>query len=187
MSMRGAWLVVMLATAAALPAQSTAACDRGGVLSAAGIGPLRVGMPADSLERVCSVLSKAFVPEYSTTSYAIRVGADTVFAWVGGGRVERLQTRSPAHRTHDSLGVGSAVQRILHLPDVRGGVGDGANMYVLYPASGPHCGLSFWLDDTTATMLSRAKGDPLRLLAMRGGGSVVEVDIRGPCKPGKQP
>ena len=185
--MRGVLLVIVVASAGALCAQPTAECDRGGVLSAAGIGPLRVGMPADSLERVCTVLSKAFVPEYSITSYAIRAGADTAFVWVRSGRVETIRTRSPLHLTRDSLGVGAAAQRILHLPDVKGGAGETANMYVIYPTSGPHCGLSFWLDGATATMLSTARGDPLRLLAMRGAGTVVEVEIRGECKPEKQP
>jgi hypothetical protein len=176
-----AWLALIVA----LPvgAQSTAACDRGGALSAAGIGPLRIGMRIDSLGSTCRVISKRFVAEYSATLYEVRVGADTAGVWEHNGTVGLITIDSPVHRTRDSLGVGSATAQVLHLADVTGSAGDGD--YVLYTRSGLHCGLTFHLDPETSQMMSGAKGDALRLLQMRGSGVVSSVSIRGECPRGK--
>jgi hypothetical protein len=86
----------------------TEACDRGGVLSAAGIGPLRVGMTIDSLERTCRIVERKYITTYTRTRYAVRLGADTVAVWEMNGRVDWIETTSPIHRTRDSLGVGSS-------------------------------------------------------------------------------
>lgn len=150
-------------------------------MSAAGIGPLRVGITADSLRRVCRIVSSHEVREYEHTIHRVRIGSDTVRAFEREKRIAWIEVESPGFRTPDSLGVGSNANAILHLPDVTGGAGDGTNTFVLYPRSGAHCGLSFWLDATTAEMINRTRGDQLRLLGMRGAGVIVQVDIHGQC------
>jgi hypothetical protein len=107
--------------------------------------------------------------------------ARTVSAFVRGGRIEWLEVRSPVHRTRDSLGVGSPAELLLDLPDLTGGVGDGNGTFEVNARSGELCGLVFWLDENTATMLTAAKGDRLRHLRMRGGGRIVSIDVHGSC------
>lgn len=176
--------IALAACVALAPAhgQSTAECDRGGLLSPAGIGPLKIGITPDSLARVCRIISRREVPEYSITVFGVRVGSDTIQVNVRGGRVEYFEVRSPVHRTRDSLGVGSAVALLLDQADLGSGVGDGAGTFAIYPQSGALCGLVFWLDGNTADMLAAAKGDHLRLLRMRGGGRITSIDVHGTCK-----
>lgn len=163
--------------------QSTAECDRGGVLSPSGIGPLRIGMTVDSMAKVCRVVSKRLVAEYELTIHQVRIGADTLSVWERPkGRIELIQITSPIHRTRDSVGVGSSAQSLLDLPDVKGGVGDGTDAYAIYGQTGPLCGLVFWIDGETAEMINRTKGDGLRMLRMRGGGRIVSIDVHGACK-----
>jgi hypothetical protein len=173
--------VLGLALAIAIPAhaQSTAECDRGGTLSPAGIGPVRIGMRVDSLAARCRIIARRFVSEYMRTLYEVRIGADTAFVWEAGGVVDLINVDSPVHRTADSLGVGSSAARLLHLPGITGGAGDGD--YVLSTRTGPHCGLSYHLDPTTSDMMSSVKGDAIRMLEMRGGGVVSAISIRGEC------
>ena len=183
--MRRAWFVIVVFAAASLDAQPTAACDRGGLLTPAGIGPLRVGMPVDSLATACRVFAREFVPEYQMTRHQVRVGADTVEVWEQGGRVSFIRIDSPAHRTSDSLGVGSAVEQVLHIESITGEHADGG--YILYARAGSYCGLTFHLDPRTSEMMNNVKGDQLRMLAMRGAGTVRGIEVRGECKPAKQP
>jgi len=173
--------VLFLLLAPAAHAQGTAECDRAQVLSAAGIGTLRIGITRDSLHRVCHVVRSRQGADYQVTIHDVRVGSDTVRVFERQGRVEWIEVDSPRFRTGDSLGAGTPAVTILNLPDVHGGPGDGTNTFALSPRSGVHCGLTFWLDPRTAEMLNAARGDRLRLLGMRGGGIVTQVDIHGEC------
>lgn len=160
------------------------ACDRAGTISAKGIGPLRIGMTIDSLARTCGVVERRYSSANTTREYAIRVGTDTLTVYETNGRVDLIQTTSAIHRTRDSLGVGSTLARLLMLPDIDGGPGDGTDRYEVHATSGEHCGIIFWLDAATAEILGRTKGNVARALGMRGGnGVVVEVSVRGACPP----
>lgn len=171
-------------TIAAQSAAETDKCDRGGSLSAHGVGPVRIGMTFDSLSRACRLLDAGrFVPEHSSTVHAVRVGADTVSVWVQNGKIIWIEIDSPVHRTRDSLGVGTSVERLLAIPDIAGGPADGNREYVVYARSGELCGLAFWLDEKTSAAMAVVRGDFPRILAMRGGGGVVvRIDVRGPCR-----
>ena len=168
-----------------LCAQPTAECDRGAVLTPAGLGPLRVGMPMDSVGRVCRIIPLEPLTADGMLRHQVRVGTDTVSVWESNGKVDFIRLDSPLHRTADSLGVGSSGEQILHLANVAGEAGDG--FYVLFTREGPLCGLLFYLDHKTAQMMEHARGDPLRTLAMRGAGVVVQIDVRGECRPGRGP
>ena len=136
-------------------------------------------MRADSLAARCRIIAKRLVSEYARTVYEVRIGADTALVWESGGAVDLISIDSPVHRTIDSLGVGTSAARLLHLPGVAGGAGDGD--YVLYTRTGPHCGLSFHLDPQTSEMMSSVRGDAIRMLEMRGAGVVTAISIRGEC------
>ena len=158
---------------------STDSCDRGGMLSAAGIGPLRIGLTIDSLAKVCRIVDS--VRDAGSTRYRVRIGADTTDVYEAGGRVFSISTGSPVHRTRDSLGVGSPVERLLDLPDLHG-VGFWPEAFVVHAQSGEHCGLGFWLDAKTAAAVSGVEGGIRRALGMRGAGGVVaSIEIRGAC------
>jgi hypothetical protein len=175
--------LALLLAATLAQAQPTAECDRGGLLTPRGIGPLAIGITDDSLARVCRIVSRDVVD--GSTVLAVRVGRDTVRAFADPvGRIAWIEVDSPRILTRDSLGVGSSAASILHLQDVSGDAG-GTNMFALSSKSGPHCGLTFWLDARTAEMLNAARGDRLRLLGMRGGGTVIQVDIHGECRDGR--
>jgi hypothetical protein len=140
-------------------------------------------MTTDSLARTCLVLSQDQVD--GSTRLLVRVGRDTVRAFADpGGRIAWIEIDSPRIRTRDSIGVGSPAASILHLPDVSGDVG-ATNTFALSPKTGPYCGLTFWLDPRTAEMLNATRGDRLRMLGMRGGGTVIQVVIHGECREGK--
>lgn len=177
-------VAALLLFASIAGAQPTSACNRTGLLSPNGIGGLLIGMPEDSAARVCPVVGRTPVREYDVTILAIRVGADTVRAFVREGRISWIEVETPRIRTIDSVGVGSSATLLLHLTDLSAGPGDGTNTFALSPRSGRLCGLTFWLDAATAAMLNAARGDRLRLLGMRGGGVITQVDIHGEC-PGK--
>ena len=175
--------VLALVLAASLAqAQSTPQCESR-LLSAKGAGAVAIGMTPDSLARVCRIVGQRKAPEYDLTIIDVLVGSDTVRAFAQRGRIAWIEVTSPRLRTTDSLGVGSSAASILHLPDVTGGPGDGTDTFALSAHSGPHCGLTFWLDSGTAEMLNAARGDRLHLLGMRGG-TVTRVDVRGAC-PGR--
>ena len=180
----------LLLVASLAGAQPISPCNRPGLLSPKGIGELAIGMPEDSVARLCTVLSRTKDREYELTILAVRVGTDTVRAFVREGRISWIEVQSPRIRTDDSVGVGASATSLLHLTEISAGPGDGANTFALSARSGPLCGLTFWLDAATAEMLNAARGDRLRLLGMRGGGMrgggvITQVDIHGEC-PGKR-
>jgi hypothetical protein len=71
----------------------------------------------------------------------VSFGRDALDAEIVDGRVWRLDIRSPAFRTTDSLGVGSPIGNLSRLGRVQGLVGVG----VLVVVSPDRCGLSFVL------------------------------------------
>ncbi len=178
---------IFLLVASQAVAQSTTDCDRGGVLTPRGVGPLTIGMTPNSLTKVCRVIGRRGVAEYSMMIFDVRVGLDTVQAFEQQGRIAWIEVHSAGIRTRDSVGVGSGAAVILQQPDLHSGPGDGTNTFMLAPRAGAHCGLVFWLDSRTAEMLNAARGDRLRLLAMRGAGTIIQIDIHGECRAGNTP
>ncbi len=109
-----------------------------------GIGAFQIGMSADSIGRVCSVVRDTIEVRgegLPVRVVAVSIGTDTVEAEIDSGRVWRIALTQARFRTRDSLGVGVSLVRLLSLPGVHGMMGEGA-LYVVSPA---RCGLSFRL------------------------------------------
>lgn len=116
------------------------------MIDSAGIGGVRIGMPADSVTARCDVVRDTIELRSEGQRERILVvslAGDTVNAEIDSSRVWRIEVLRPGPRTADSLGVGSPLSRLLSLPSVRGLTGEG-NLFVVSPA---HCGLSFELSE----------------------------------------
>lgn len=164
-------------------APRTSRCDESGALAPSRVGPLRVGMSLDSVRKVCVVTSDIAVAEYRARLLRVPAGPDTIQVWSYGRVIDWMEVPSPLFRTSDSLGVGVRIGQLLRLPDLTGGVGDGDDAYVVYARSGPVCGLSFWLDATTARAMAGATDVRAGLTPHSASGYVRSVDVRGDCKP----
>jgi hypothetical protein len=116
------------------------------VITRDGIGRLKIGMPADSVKAACHVVSDTVRPGPEGMSQRVLVvafGHDLLDAEIVNDSVWRLDVRSPAFKTPDSVGVGSPVGKLLaHWMAAEGVSGEG-NFAVV---SRIDCGLSFILD-----------------------------------------
>ena len=115
------------------------------------IGPLRIGMPVDSVPLVCPVQRDTTVRGVEgqmSRVLNVLVGNDTVFAEIADARVWRLLVRSQGLFTADSLSVGSSVLDLVALPSPNPMVGEG----YLYVATPAHCGMSFRLSVPPSTL-----------------------------------
>lgn len=142
-----AWLAV----ACSGPRDSTPAktverrCGNDRTLTGQGIGDLRVGATVNEVRALCDVLRDTILasaveggPEHRLL---VRLDEDTVAATVDGGRVWRIEVRSPRFRTADSLGVGSSVAELTRQPVEYIGYGEGGP----FVSVSRHCGLSLRL------------------------------------------
>jgi hypothetical protein len=126
-------------------AATAAAPECGGkVVRDYGVGALRIGDEIDSVRAHCSLvrdttaLGAEGMPSRKAT---VRFGDDSVIAEIVNGKVWRIEVRSSAFATTDSLRVGSPIARMLQLRNPRGLTGEGQ----LFLVSSDHCGLSFRL------------------------------------------
>ena len=114
-------------------------------LTGDGIGGLRVGRGVESLESDCVIVSDTIDPRgpegRPRRLVRVELGPDTVTAEIVEDRIFRLDVESPRIRTVDGLGVGSTIDELLQLQDLRGAAGEGR----LFAISPSHCGLSFGL------------------------------------------
>jgi hypothetical protein len=113
-------------------------------ISADGVGEVRIGVAIDAVKARCDVARDTVQPgpegmteRRSTVSFP----PDVLDAEIVNEKVWRLDVRSPAFRTGDSLGVGSTLGDLLRLPRVQGMIGEG----ILVVVSPDRCGLSFVL------------------------------------------
>ena len=109
-----------------------------------GVGPIRIGAKVDSVKRICAVtrdttqLGGEGMMERRVT---ISIPPGELDAEIVDDRVWRLDIRSAAFRTVDSLGVGSALGDLLRHPDPKPAAGEGIVVVMLRD----HCGMSFVL------------------------------------------
>ena len=111
-----------------------------------GIGSLRIGVTVSDIRKSCRVLRDTVeLADEGLPSRILTVdlGRDTLAAEVDSGRVWRIRVSQKRVQTSDSLGVGTALSRLLTLPEVHGLVGENA-LYVVAPT---RCGLSFRVTD----------------------------------------
>lgn len=125
------------------------------VITTNGIGRLKIGMAADSVKGQCNVISdtvRAGPEGMSQRVLVVAFGHDLVDAEIVNDRVWRLDVRSPAFQTADSVGVGSPIGKLLaHWKAEEGVTGEG-NFAVV---SRIDCGLSFILDGDIPPMRGR--------------------------------
>lgn len=116
-----------------------------GRLTGDGIGGLLVGRRVEELAGECVIVSDTVDPlgpeGMPRRLLRVELGPDTVTVEVADGRIFRLEIDSPRIRTMDALGVGSSIDELLAVPDLRGVSGEGR----LFAVSPSHCGLSFAL------------------------------------------
>jgi hypothetical protein len=124
-------------------ASATDACDAK-TITADGVGPIRIGANVDSVKKICTVrrdttqLGGEGMMERRVT---ISIPPGELDAEIVDGRVWRLDIRSPAFRTADSLGVGSTLAELLTQQDPKPAAGEGIVVVMLRD----HCGMSFVL------------------------------------------
>jgi hypothetical protein len=132
----------------------TAALDCGipaapalGVLTANGVGDLRVGATVTDVRSRCEIVKDTTLPGPEGTQerrLTLAMGSDSVQAIVDADRIWRVELTSPRFRTTDSLGVAT---RGWELKRGRGKIATGeGNVAALRD---DHCGLSFLLSGVT--------------------------------------
>src|SRR5579862_2726601 len=129
-------------------AQPPRRCADSAFVTGSGVGRIRIGMPLDSVRRICSPVLGT-IPNIH--GMLVQVGSDTLWVSGSGRVVELIQFTAARFKTVDSLGVGVSVGRFLTVRNLTGGVGDGTDAYAIHSTTGPACGLVFWLDRVTAT------------------------------------
>lgn len=99
------------------------------VLEDEGIGAFMVGASVDSLRASCVVVKDTSLEQGAEgmpeRRVAVLLGADTVEATIEGGRVWRIDVRTPRILTRDSIGVGSTVAMLRRQPLEFLGYGEG--------------------------------------------------------------
>lgn len=118
-----------------------------------GIGLLRIGLPVDSVSRVCNVTRDTVVRGVEgmmSRVLSVAIGSDTVLAEIHQDSVWRILVRSQGLYTTDSLSVGSSIGMLTALPELNPMVGEG----YLYVATPAHCGMSFRLSEPPSSLPS---------------------------------
>ena len=138
------------------------------------VGRLAVGASATTLGRYGTVVRDTVeYYEFETAPESVRVvvlRGDSLRAIVDSGRIRRFDITSRRFRTADSLGVGTALSRLLTYPDVSAQNWDGT-VWVRVPS---HCGLSFRLSAAVAPPES-SRVSPVALATLSESTRVVEV------------
>lgn len=174
-------LMLVVACASSGPGgEQTHACLGDALLAPGRAGAIVVGMPIDSVASVCPIARRVVSPEYEAEILFIPVEADTLRVWTRASRVDWIDVSSPRYRTADSLGVAESGLRLLRLPDLGGGPGDGNDIYVLHSRAKQVCGLSFVMDRQSSESLAGTKNIRDDLAALRPEPTIVAVWVGGP-------
>jgi len=158
------------------PPPGLAVCG-GTTITDSGVGELRIGQAVAEVSARCTVVRDTIAIRdegQSARVIAVDFGADTVEAEVVRDSVWRIDITSPAFRTADSLGVGTAVPALLERPGLRPLSGEGR----VFVTTDAHCGLSFQLSVAdTGRAAGRWTVEDLRRLP--SGTQVVRVLVIG--------
>ena len=112
------------------------------VITETGVGKVKIGMTANALRASCQIVLDTLRPGgEGEIQHVLRVAfpPDYLDAEIVNDSVWRLDILTPGIRTADSLGVGTALHRLLQMSRPRGASGEG-RMFVMSP---DHCGRSF--------------------------------------------
>jgi hypothetical protein len=130
------------------PGATTCGVNAGTALTGDGLGDLRIGAAVDQVARNCRVLRDTTalgIEGEPERTILIDLERDSVTAVVSADKIWRVHVRTPAFRTADSLGVGTAVTALQNRrPQILTGEG---KVFVRLPT---HCGLSFRLGGVVA-------------------------------------
>jgi hypothetical protein len=125
--------------------RSQCSVDMSQAISGDAVGPVVVGVSLDSVAQVCRVVQDTILLDDEAIEVRVarvEVGPGAVGVAIDSlGSIMRIVIDTEMFRTGDSLGVGTALTRLLKFEDLRGVEGEG----VLYVQTGAHCGLSFRL------------------------------------------
>jgi len=114
------------------------------LITAAGIGDLKLGMTVDSVKATCHVAFDTIRPGPEGDRervLGVSFPPDVVEAEIVQDSVWRLNVRAPGLMTRDSIAVGSPVSALLKHGQAQGVIGEG-NFVVIYR---DRCGISFEL------------------------------------------
>ena len=143
-----------------------------------GVGEVRIGAAIGAVKSRCEVVretvqlgSEGMMERRATVSFP----PDVLEAEIVDDKVWRLDIRSPAFRTSDSLGVGSTLGDLLRLPRVQGMIGEG----ILVVVSPDRCGLSFVLSGGIPPGRVRNNWDRKALSALPASTKVARVLVLG--------
>lgn len=142
------------------------------------IGLLHIGANDEAARHACRVVRDTTMRvEYSAGParvLSLQIGSDVVLAQLERGRVSRIEVSSPRLRTRDSLGVGTTLERLLHLPAVRGHFYAGR----MYLDAASHCGLVFELS-APSLPIPESTLDSAKLAGLPGGIVVDRLRVDG--------
>lgn len=162
-------------------AERAAACAGGeGVLDGYRIGSIRLGMPVDSAIALCPAAHDTIEFNEGEPGRVLvaRIAGDTIRIRIHENAVHSILVETPRFATQDSLRAGMPVGRLLSLPELTGGSGEGV-VYV-WSTHESACGLSFRLDDRTAgAQLTVRKVSPASLAPYAASGRVTAILVRG--------
>jgi len=131
--------------AGATPATApTAGACNARMITAEGIGPIRIGARVDSVKKLCDVArdtTQRGAEGMMERRATISIPPGELDAEIVDGRVWRLDIKSSAFRTADSLGVGSSLAELLRHKQLKPAAGEGIVVVML----ADHCGMSFVL------------------------------------------
>lgn len=148
------------------------------VVTGDSIGPLHIGAGVEAAHNACRVLRDTTMHvEYSdgpARVLSFQVGSDVVVAQVERERIGLIEVSSPRLRTRDSLGVGTTLERLLHLPALRGHFYAGR----MYLDAASHCGLVFELA-APSVRLPESTLDSAKLAGLPGGIVVDRLRVDG--------
>ena len=132
-----------------------------------GIGDLKPGRPVSEVKKLCDVFGDAMqqgAEGQMERVLSVRVGSETIAATVVDDKVWRLDVRTPAFLTADSLGVDVPLHRIAKSRGAQFAPGEDG----VYGFVAAHCGMSFRFSlplrppaggQWTATSIDKDHGD----------------------------
>jgi len=154
----------------------------GGILDGNHVGTLRIGMSIDSAKILCptAVDTVEYMEGERVPVLIATLAGDSIRIYTQGSAIRTIWLGSPAFQTRDSLRVSIPLGRVLDLPSLAGGFGEGVFYVYDDRPTGPACGMSFQLDRATARKLVGVRR-PLRetLRPYAESGRIIGVLVRG--------